>query len=388
MILPQTFLIGYIFSILLFLLFFTDIFSIPNRKLIYVLVVVLQIIGIAVVSKDIGDVMLFGSAGWFLRHKIDFYFIDGNHGSYPFLPFLIYIFAVANFLVETIKVFTFSFYLKIFELFCLYFIANFIKDPKSKLLFLVNPITYSVILFHGQIDVFLLALFFGASYFILNNRKNIVIVGVLMAASIAAKTWSVFLLPVVFSFLGGFRRVFIFASVIMICLLLNIYVYIHSVGFSSFRVVIPAAVLPGVRTAGDWGISLLPWFNGSLSKPLLILSFSSILLIQILYIRKVAIYWEKCLWVVLSLYIFLPSVAVQYFFWIIPFIFILWNKLNSSMRNIFILTITGYVGLSYAKIVNLWQINGYIIKIYGFAIWIYCIFWLLYMLRSKEYVKK
>jgi len=81
--------------------------------LLQIAVILIQLLIAAFFKKEVGDVALFSGAGWHLRHKIDFYWVDANHTQYPFFPFLIFLHAGLNLLSEILVIFSFSFYLKI-----------------------------------------------------------------------------------------------------------------------------------------------------------------------------------------------------------------------------------------------------------------------------------
>lgn len=138
----ETYLLIFIFSFIFFTLLNIIINSSITRNLLkskrnYIYLIVLtfffHFLAAGLLKKEVGDVMLFSGAGWHLRHKIDFYWIDSDHAQYPFFPFLIFFFTIFNFLTESFPFFTFSFYLKIFLLIpALFYLSWCILKKKPK----------------------------------------------------------------------------------------------------------------------------------------------------------------------------------------------------------------------------------------------------------------
>jgi len=383
---------------------------------------------ISFLKFEVGDVMLFSSAGKYLKNRIDFYWIDSNHSQYPFFPFLIFFHAILNTLSEKFTFFSFSHYLKIFLLIpAFYLIIKIIYtdlkkqskvNPKLAILkFITSPIVYCVVLFHGQIDVILLALFMLSSRFVISRQRNwrqLVTGAILYALSIASKTWSILFLPAIIVFQ---RNAYLSSSlllIVIICLMANIYIYTRYVFGSSFSTVIPALSKPG-GPVGVWGISyLLPLnFNSlQLFKRYSIYLFGALFgLIQLILIRyfnllgkvkdclslkriknyfnyklikhlsfrdnySIGNYFEYCFLTVVGIYIVIPNWGIQYLFWVLPFLFYSVNLLENQRTNNYMLIANLYCMASYLNIAaNESIISESLVNLLGFSLWCYCIYW-------------
>jgi hypothetical protein len=310
------------------------------------------------ITQQVGDVMLFSKAGYYFRNGVDFYQIDTNHGQYPFFPFLIFFHAAANKLTYIISGVNFVQILKLLLLIALYAIGRLIyltsesstiERRKLVLEFLVNPITYCVILFHGQIDVILIALFMYASRLLMSAKSftSVVAAGLLFAASVATKTWSILLLPLYLKFFG-LKNTFIVSVVTISFLLLNVFVYTRLVFGSGFMAVLPAVLKPG-GPVGIWGLSLiLSRWNDFIGQYNLYI-FGALLTIglMIIYLKKVS-FWNAATWLILWIYIIIPNWGIQYLFWIVPFLFVT----NTAYRSIYLSLAGFYLFLNYAGIAH------------------------------------
>lgn len=74
---------------------------------------------------EVADVKLFASAGYALLHQIDIYLLDSSHGTYPFLPFTIYPYALFWYISSRFSWLTFSFLTKTLLIPVLFLTADF-----------------------------------------------------------------------------------------------------------------------------------------------------------------------------------------------------------------------------------------------------------------------
>ncbi|MBD3279148.1 MAG: hypothetical protein GF390_00370 [Candidatus Pacebacteria bacterium] len=366
----STYLLTYLFWLSLFTITHLSLFLpqiirlIKNQgfyRLIYLLLILLQIISIASFKKEVGDVMLFSGAGWHLRHRIDFYWIDSDHSQYPFFPFLIFLHAGLNWLQENLITLTFSFLLKLVLLTALHLIAKLIfrtqktqiKARVQQLRFLTAPISYAVVLFHGQVDVILL-LFFLIAWWLINQKtpklKTYLISALSFAASIASKTWSVVFLPLTLQKLKNWPTRLVYLVAIAISLLVNIFIYTRIVFGSNIGTVLQALGSPG-GPIGHWGFSLIfrPYLETINKYRLAIFAFG-FLFTQVLIWKQKLNSWTKLLATIIGIYLIIPNWGAQYSFWFLPFFFFNLKQQKSFIGKIFYLSISLYTSLMYVNI--------------------------------------
>lgn len=363
------------------------------------LILALQLGFAAFQTKEVGDVMLFAGAGWHLRHQIDFYFIDAQHSQYPFFPFLIFLHAGLNALQVAVPLATFSWYLKIALSLCLVGICWVIlaetkktmKGRAAVLQFLSHPITTLVLFFHGQVDVFLL-LFVIFAFWLQKKQMNVIPMFAsicLFAASIAAKTWSVLLLPY-FWLQQSWRWRLLSPLIIIAALIGNVFVYTRLVDGSSVRTVLPAIGAAG-GPIGEWGLSII-WSNTTFWSSFglyIVLAVTAIVTLWLQY--KKAQLWDALLVIILAIQIVLPRWGIQYLFWSLPFWY-LGTKLNNRQRLTLTITAGGYAVLNYLNIAQ--QIEQLpilfpelLVQSIGLVCWavtVYCCLQLIEKLRKER----
>ena len=346
------------------------------------LTIILQIIGIALFKKEAGDVRLFGAAGWWLRQKGDFYYIDQTHGQYPFFPFLIFFHAVFNFFSEITPLFTFSFYLKLFCLLpSLYFLSWQIKDKIARLQLLTHPLTFMAVIFHGQIDVVLLAFLIASMLFLIKKSSTGKIgwAGILYALSILSKTWSVVFFPVICKILQRPFKIVKFSLMTLLTVFLDVFFYTRLVG-SSFRQVFQAVISAG-GTSGIWGISFI--FPFVKINPLLFFTVLFIFL-QIIILRKEQSIWQTCLLTVLGILLIIPKWGIQYLFWLLPFLFLAPEALKSKEALVFTVLGSLYAFLNYFNIAKeATTVNQNVINLTGFCLWGLLVYWFIILLNKR-----
>lgn len=354
-------------------------------------VCLLQVLTIFLIQFQVGDVMLFSDAGYYFRNGVDYYWIDSNHTQYPFFPFLIFFHAAANKLTYIFTTFNFVQVLKFALLIPLYLIARFIynnnklelvEKRRRVFLFLLNPITYSVILFHGQIDVILIALLIYASHSLQRAKTlvEIIIAGLLFAASVATKTWSVIFLPLYLKFFG-FRNTFIVGITTLLFLLIDVFLYTRMVFGSAFRVVLPAILKPG-GPVGIWGFSYIfrPW--SELITQFNLLIFGGLISLGLLFIffKKIP-FWEASTLLILWVYLIIPNWGIQYLFWVIPFYYMITRNWKWTVFEV----LAGvYVFLNYLNIIQRGTVPSQVILTTGLFLWVY-VGVLVYSVAAKRY---
>lgn len=373
-------------------------------KISFIILLLIQIISIGLLKDEVGDVKQFSTAGWTLKNGMDIYKIDISHNIFPFLPFLIYFHVLFNVLVEQLPLFTFSFYLKLFLLIPSIYLVGYLiylenkKESliEARLLFLqllTSPITYAIVLFHGQTDVILLMLFlWGAKLLITGKDKKSYIVGLFAyGLSIATKTWSGVLIPLLVKYqkTASKKLGIIFGSGLTILGIILIY---SNFVFRPKLDVILLAVLKAGGPIGMWGLSYLGSFNPSILTWFInnnIIIFGLLFLcFQVLILKKNISFLQSCLLTILSMYIVIANWGIQYLFWVIPFIYMLKSKLNHIHINIFLIISSFYLFISYLNISageiriipNTW------INSIGFLLWIFIIYWFIYLIKNLKKV--
>lgn len=354
-------------------------------------ILVIQLLSIFSIKFQVGDVMLFSDAGYYFRNGVDYYWIDSDHAQYPFFPFLIFFHAAANKLTYIFPAVNFVQVLKIGLLIPLYLIARFIyRNTRVELIekrrrvysFLLNPVTYSVILFHGQIDVILIAFLIYAVHSTMTAKSyaKVVVSGLLFAASVAAKTWSVIFLPLYLKFYG-FRKTFVVGIITLLFLFADVFIYTRMVFGSAFRVVLPAVLKPG-GPVGIWGISLMlkPWaeylsahnllvFGGLLSLGLLVIVFNRLK------------FWVSACLLILWVYLIIPNWGIQYLFWVIPFSYLI--KRDRKWAGYELLAGV-YVFFNYINVISPDMIPSSLTLGSGILVWFYVMMLLLSALMGMR----
>ena len=346
--------------------------------------VTLQLICVATLKIQIMDVLLGSAAGYHLRQKIDFYWIDQGQGGYPYFPFLIFIQAFFNWLTEMFPGTLYTMYVRLLNLAAMITVASAVYlqlKPKSLfqarlgvLLLLASPITYLSVFYHAQSDVVLLAFFLLGSFVLLRRRsvKNLLIGSILYAASIAGKTWSIIFLPAIFRKLGVVKTGVLIA-ISGIFILCDLFVYTRLVFGSRIREVFLAALNAG-GPIGVWGVSGLTTllqlpivWNGSFRFSWLAITFG---LIQFLLFRKKINFWQHCFATVLSFYLITPNWGVQYVFWIVPFLSLLIIELGKETIFLYSVVFGVYVLLHYINItLGFSLVSDQVLLIFGVGLW-------------------
>ncbi len=364
---------------------------------------------------EVNDVALFSSVGYCLWHKIDIYWLDATHGTYPFLPFTIYPYALFWFVSDKLPFLTFSFLVKTVLIPIFFLTASLIgkflkkqgveknKIKLAKLLFLTNPVLFWAVVFHGQADIALIYFFILSIYHLKNGlRKQPArdhpwskgIAGLLMAFSIMTKSWSIMFLPLVLLKIKSLKKKLIYFSTFFLTIFLFASLYKLFV-FSSFSRIFKAALFHPTGAAGHWGITALFHLSSKIlplnslisfysKKRALILSLALLTGFVFSIKKKLALLKGAQLFI-LIVYIFTAGWGIQYSAWIIPFALV--NK--DWQKNIrYTLLAIPYLSFSYLAIAGGWQnpfINRLIIFL-GLFPWVYSGCWLL-KIRQVSFLK-
>lgn len=318
-----------------------------------------QLLAIFFLKEEVGDVFLFSKAGYYLHHHSDFYLIDQYHEQYPFFPFLIFLYAQLNALLASVPWATFSMLLKLILLIPLHLLGFLIQERQEtvpavarqrRLQFLLHPITYSVVLFHGQTDVVLIGFFVLSSWLFLERTgwQRWLLSPLAFAASVASKTWSVIFFPILIRYQRSMWYSLWFVGLAAGALFANIYYYTtFAVYNSSFERVFAAVGAPG-GPIGVWGLSILAAPLLPLVLPFKLFAFALLLgLIQLLILTRKATYMQSIFLVILGVYLIILNWGIQYLFWLLPFAYLLRDWFSPWIWRTYMVLASGYLLLNY-----------------------------------------
>ncbi len=364
-----------------------------DRNFLYIgiAIVAVQILSAALYKQQIIDVFLFSDAGHYLRQKIDYYWIDSAHDKYPFFPFLIFHFAILDWVTEVIPKLNFMFLIKLSLVPALIVLASWVKKKSANIQIgktqfldlLTSPITYAIIYFHGQIDVILIAFFvlsmeyWQKDFSNVNSKltmKTTLMSALFYAASVASKTWSILFAPIIFWYHKKSTYLYLFFASTAVLLFANIFGYTRYVFGSSIRTVLPALIKPGGQL-GNWGITLVPQFLPFITENKLAVYAALICLGYVLLLRKKLEFWQAITLFILWLYIVAIHWAVQYLFWALPFIIMNKKWLGEKWSNLFLSLSTIYVFMVYVDISSLREIFVKdFVNFFGIFLWLLVVY--------------
>ena len=346
-------------------------------------IIAIQVLTAFLYRYEVIDVMIQAGAGWHLRHQIDFYFIDPRHEQHPYLPFMMFFFALANAIQEVLPIFTFMFLVKILLLVSILAISWQIKKSSgnagkiNQLRFLAHPITTMVVFFHGQFDAVLLAFAVFAVVFLQFKAglKNFLIGTALFTASVLSKTWSVIFLPVLLWEQKPFWKKLALPVLMVIGVVADVFVYTRIVDGSRVTAVLPAALKAG-GPIGEWGISFIlsPWAAFLKQYNLIIFAgLCGLLLLPVIFSK--ANIWLKCLLTLLAVYIAIPNWGVQYLFWCLPFVYLAKEQESKFFKYFTVLAAVSLFG-NYLNVI--WSgpaVPLFPLRLFGLTVWGVVIWW-------------
>jgi len=337
------------------------------------------------------DVFLFSTVGELLRNKIDVYWYDSDHNMYPFFPFLLILFAGLDWIADVVSIVNFMFLVKLTLLLPLFFLASWIKTKsKNKLLmleFLTSPITYGVIFYHGQIDIFLMAFFVLSMNQLLENKltpKSILSISLNYFASVASKTWSILFAPIIWWFYKKSWQIYAIFFLVAGLLFANIFGYTRYVFGSSIRTVLPAILKPGGQI-GNWGfLYILPQLQAFVMEYKLLVYGALLAIGYLIVLSRKLSFWKTITLFIFWMYVVAIHWAVQYAFWILPFMLIYKKWIGVKLSNLYLAVFNIYVFLNYVDLSSEGQIFGKdIVNVLGLVIWIMTIY-IFYKLTKKN----
>ena len=239
---------------------------------------------------------------------------------HPYLPFFLYVEALAVYfgqskiiVITLIKVINIIFDLGILQL--IYLLSK--KNLKTCFLYAINPVTILITTLHGQFDV--IPVFFILLTIYLLNKKQELLSVLSFSFAVFTKTWPIlFLIPIV-------RRIKSKKLIFLIIFFPALFIFIYIWLFKSSLFNISKTLIYYQGLWGIWGpLSLLGktiilWQK--LSTLIFLICFFSY---SILKRNKNLI--EEFLDLLFFFFVFTTNFSIQYFVWIVPFLYLIKPK--------------------------------------------------------------
>ena len=378
--------------------FITRLYSYLNLKL-WILAFAIYFIP-AFYLPVIQDVGLFETVGIKLLERVDFYAFDGpNHGTFPFLPFMNWFYAISHVLSKETDL-PFIFFVRLLMIAAVFGTTiligklNRVKGvKKDQLFFLFNPVNLLVFSLHGQADILLIFFTLFSVFFLTSKKKSAFKSAVLMAISVLIKTWSIIFIPLFLIKLKNFPQIvtWLLTLIFIIGLTTSLYVKLFHSSFSLITETLNSHV---GGAAGFWGYTgLLNLISKLIPSASLLINTLERNAIYSLIIAFGVIYFviiKKHTPLLTSMVIFLltfklvsPGWGLQYTAWILPFAVA--RGMSKDFKTYSLLAIL-YLSLSYLLAVPSSQLqNQFLIFTsiaLGLIVWIYVIYWLVQLIKK------
>ena len=372
------------YSLLSFAAIFFSLFLPKKQTLNFITLVLFSILIFLpyfFISGGVRDIELFESVGFLSSRRADIYYIDSNHGLYPYFPFLslvlgpVYLLSQAWSLpfLNLWRVITLTSLLV--SAFLIYKILTLGKSKErfnKVLVYIFSPITLFPVVFHAHFDIILVLFLLFAIYFSFFRNKKIFYSAVFLALSILAKTWSIMFLPLFIKEDKISQKLYFLAIFFFVIFAITAF-YIrfwHSSFFWIFQAV-SGYVGSGSLHWGGLGlvslfINVAKIFSSDFRHAYLILLFSIVYIL--IFLKKFDIL-KGSFFIILSLFVFTIGWAVQYIFWVWPFLVIRENISNIRWYSLLALP---YLLVAYIFIV--WDIkNDFLLVVSSLPIWLFSV---------------
>jgi len=264
---------------------------------------------------------------------------------YPYLPFFLYLEALAMAIKKIIDPIIFlKILFSLIDLLNVYLVFLLSKkNIKTSLLYAVNPVSVLITNFHGQFDVVPL-FFLLLGYYLFNKRRQ---TASLLALSfgIMVKTWPVlFIFPIL-------KRVEKKSWIILLAFFPVLSIGLYVVLFHSSPQDILSTVIDYRALFWSFGLGKLFYLFVSINRPTINQFVSWVFLGAFLFFslknnRKNIL--VECLRNLLFFYVFTISFAVQYFVWVIPFLLLIRPRFYIAL----IVLITIFLILNFSPVGN------------------------------------
>lgn len=304
---------------------------------------------------------------------------DPAISRHPYLPFFLYFEATTQAISSFLKIpqiFIIKIILAFFHLlsvYAIYLLSR--KKLATTFLYAINPVSLLITAFHGQFDIIPLTCILFA-IIALQNKQFIKTI-LLLSLAVTIKTWPIlFILP----FFKRIPRKHWFLIIILpsfFCLLYSF--FFHTSIFAILRVLFVYQGVPGI-----WG------FGKALS--LLSADKFALLIYKVLFVIGVFIYsyrqkktliMEELLGVFIIFFIFTPGFGLQWFLWLIPFLFLT----KKPFIHLLISAITLCLLVAYSSWAPFTMVPLQVVNTVLFFVWPLFIiyFFLFFFLLKKKY---
>lgn len=307
-------------------------------------------------SRGIRDVELFESVGYYSFNRIDIYYIDSNHGTYPYFPFISiifgFIYAVSQLLgIHFLNIWRFlACSLLVLTAYLIYQILKKKTDSqafeKTKI-FILSPISLFPVVLHTHFDIWLIFFYVFFLYLLLLKKRGI-LAGISLGFSILAKTWSIVFLPLLI-FTKPLKEQLKMSIVVFItiCSVAALYIRFWHSSINRITAAVTGYVGSGNNNWGLYGI----FNNFGIHFSTDFIKIYSIIIFAVAYFlifkRRIDLI-KSSEFLMLTAAVFSINWAPQYIFWLWPFVVLAENK-----KTIIITSILGslYVFCAYLSIV-------------------------------------
>jgi len=304
---------------------------------------------------------------------------DPALSRHPYLPFLLYFEAttqaVSSFFkipqILIIKIILTFFHL--LSIYAIYVLSK--KNLKTTFLYSINPISLLIIAFHGQFDIIPITCLLFA-IIALQNKQFIKTI-LLLSFAITIKTWPILFIVLFFKRIS--HKYHFYLCLLPIASIIAYSLLFHTPIFSILRVLL---VYQGV--GGIWG------FGKVLS--LLSVGRLALLIYKVVFVVGILLYSyklkktqikEELLELLLLFFIFTPGFGLQWFLWLIPFLFLT----KKPFAHLFMTAITLCLLVAYSSWAPLNIFSSQIVNSVLFLMWPLFIiyFFLFFILLKKKY---
>lgn len=307
---------------------------------------------------------------------------DPALSRHPYLPLFLYFEAitqaVSSFLkipqILIIKIILTFFHL--LSIYAIYVLSK--KNLKTTFLYSINPVSLLIIAFHGQFDIIPITCLLFA--IITLQNKQFVKTVLLLSLAITIKTWPIlFIVPF-------FKRIkynyHFYLCLLPIASIAAYSLLFHTPIFSIVRVLFVYQGVPGI-----WGfgkvLSLLS--AGKLTLLIYKVMFVVGILLYSYKLKKTQIK-EELLELLLLFFIFTPGFGLQWFLWLIPFLFLT----KKPFIHLFMVAILLCLFVAYSSWTPLNIFSSQIVNSVLFLMWplfvIYCFLFFILMGKNVDII--
>lgn len=328
----------------------------------------------------ISDVALFETVGIHIAMRDDFYAFDRpTHGTFPFLPLMTWIYG----LFHMLSVYTGINFVVFVRLFVILFVVLTTilirKFGRNPWLLILNPITFLVVVLHGQVDAVLIFFVLAAIYNFEKPTKS----SIALALSLLVKNWSIIFAPL---FLIQRQKLsHLLLGIIGFALTIGFFLLLHIRWFHSKPELFLETFTSHLGgSPGYFGYTAILNVLGFDSfaqfldnETTIILGAAFLAAYFISFVKKLNLV-KSALLVVLTFLVFTPGWGLQYTFWILPFAIV-----AGESRKIIIYTLlaTPYLSLAYLFLILKSDLQLAPI-ILGLPLWIFFVWWFYKIARS------